>query len=113
MPNETTKTPPEPDMTASTVHQIVLCDWRQPKPNPQWPDELTKLIRFAVHKQKIQCAVCEKRKKVMWTMLCPFTASTITGFSLQPSEVLEPLTLVCDDHPIAPRDDIMDVLRVS
>jgi hypothetical protein len=97
-------------------------DWRQMKPNPQWPDEIRYLIRgyVAAKGEKLPpCPVCGSKKRGRWTMLCPFRAYTFSTFVVKPATTAEdpltpivfaPLTLVCSDHPINPTDPIMEAL---
>lgn len=98
-------------MSQTTNAPVV--DWRKPEPNPLWPDEIRLLIRFRVHPKRVKCAICDRKMKVMWTMLCPFVAHSMTGFTMVPSDPLQPLAEVCADHPIAPRADIMEVIQNS
>ena len=84
--------------------------WRVSKPNHMFPIEMTALIRFAVHTKHVKCAVCEKKRRTMWTMLCPFVAHSPDGFVLRPSEELPALTEVCDDHPLSPAERIAKVI---
>jgi len=70
--------------------------------NPLFPPEFTMLLRFARPEKAIKCALCSKKRKKMWTMLVPFKAQKMTEFSLVPGDELPALTLVCEDHPLAP-----------
>jgi len=70
--------------------------------NPLFPPELTMLLRFARPEKAVECALCHKKRKKMWTMLVPFKAQKINQFSLTPGDELPALTLVCVDHPLAP-----------
>ena len=72
-----------------------------------FPPELTALLRFAKLAKPQPCASCGKtRRKIMWTMLCPFHPTFEVGFILEKGPELPPLTLVCSDHPITPTDAI-------
>lgn len=88
-------------------------DWRMPRPNPQWPDEIRYLIRFYVAAKGETldpCPVCGSRKRGRWTMLCPFIPHTLEPFTTRPHGERPPLTLVCSEHPIAPIRPILDVI---
>ena len=83
--------------------------WRQMKPNKMWPEEIRLLIRgyVAAPGEKLApCLVCGSKKRGRWTMLCPFVAHTLQQFTTVPSAELPPLTLVCNDHPLAPAEAI-------
>ncbi|HEA68233.1 MAG TPA: hypothetical protein ENI07_15645 [Desulfobacterales bacterium] len=72
------------------------------KDNPMFPPETTMLIRFARPEQPLKCAMCGKKRKKLWTMLVPFRGQAIHQFSMTQSDILDALTLICDDHPMAP-----------
>jgi hypothetical protein len=88
-------------------------EFREARPNPQWPEQLRALIRFYVKAQGEKlapCPVCGSRKPGRWTMLCPFRAYTLGAFKVVEAGTFDPLTLVCSDHPINPTEAIMDAL---
>ena len=83
------------------------------KPNEAWPPEITYLIRgyLRARGEKLPpCPACGKKTRKRWTMLCPFRAFTLGQFVVEPAGTFEPLTLVCDEHPINPTDEIMKAL---
>jgi hypothetical protein len=87
--------------------------FRQAKPNPQFPPEITYLLRFyvAAKGEKLPpCPVCNKKTRGRWTMLCPFRAFTMGTFKVEPAGEFAPLTLVCSDHFINPAQPIMEAL---
>jgi hypothetical protein len=72
------------------------------KENRMFPPEITALIRFVRPDAKMECPECHKKTKRLWTMLCPFRATTLKGFALSDGEERPAGTPVCDDHPLAP-----------
>lgn len=70
--------------------------------NPMFPPQITMLIRFARPVKAVACALCGKKRKKMWTMLVPFRAQSMAPFALIAGDELPALTLVCEDHPLAP-----------
>jgi len=72
------------------------------KDNQLFPPEITMLIRFLRPEKAIKCAVCGKKRKLLWTMLVPFKGQIMLQFSMEPSDELAALTPICDDHPITP-----------
>lgn len=60
-------------------------------------------VRFLRYNRKIECKACGKKSKLMWTMLCEFTAGDMKTSSIELKmfpQTFEPLTPVCDDHPL-------------
>jgi hypothetical protein len=104
---------------ASAIPETALAPagyWVQAKPNKSWPEEMRALIRFYVAakgEKRAPCAVCGRRKRgAYWTMLCPFESFTMASFTVNKCGTHEPLTLVCDDHPIAPIKAVLEALAV-
>jgi hypothetical protein len=97
----------KPTVTLDTS-RLLWVDIREAKPNPMFTEGLRQTVRFLVYNRKVKCAACGKRKKVMWTMLCQFTAGDFEAshFELKMfPKTFDPLTPVCDDHPLGlPKD---------
>jgi hypothetical protein len=75
----------------------------QAKENKMFPHELTMLLRFVRSSVKIECPVCKKKRRKMWTLLCPFKANPeFRSFNLQWTETLPACTPVCDEHLLKP-----------
>lgn len=86
------------------------------KRNPMFPDWLRESVRFLVFKKAVACRACGKKGTTLWTMLCDFRAGNVeeSQFVLKHyPAVFEPLTPVCDDHPLYPaveRDEKCEVI---
>jgi hypothetical protein len=88
-------------------------EFREAKPNPAFPPQITALIRFYVAaKGEVlePCPLCGKRSRGRWTMLCPFTAHEFGAFAITAGVAFTPLTLVCSAHPIMPTKPILEAL---
>lgn len=72
------------------------------KDNPMFPPEITMMIRFIRPEKRIKCAVCGKKRKKLWTMLVPFKGQTMQPYVMIPSDELNALTPICEDHPMIP-----------
>ena len=72
------------------------------KENPMFPPEVSMLTRFMRPERALKCTICGKKRKRLWTMLVPFKGHTMHQFTTTPSDELEALSPVCEDHPIAP-----------
>lgn len=88
-------------------HFDVAC-MRNPAPNSMfdYTSNITfKFMRPANNMHKWSCPVCGKKRGNRWfiTMLAPFQAPAINGFTLNnTTDYLPALTPVCGDHPLAP-----------
>ena len=80
-------------------------------PHSMFPPQITALIRFARTSKPIACAVCGRRQRKSWTMLCPFRCGVATGFSMALGTDWPALTLVCHDHPLSPTDAVLAAIQ--
>lgn len=83
---------------------ILQVQIHEAKPNPMFTEEERAIVRFLRYSRKVKCPICEGRAKIHWTMLCEFRALTLNENSFVPekSDVLPPLTNVCNKHPLEP-----------
>ena len=95
------------------LRKLLWVDIREAKPNTLFSEEQRQMVRFLVYNRKVKCAACGKKKKVMWTQLCSFTAGDLEAsqFALKVyPQIFDPLTPVCDDHPLGlPHDLVVEV----
>jgi hypothetical protein len=77
-------------------------EYYEAKDNPMFPPEITMLIRFVRPEKAVKCAICGKMRKRLWTMLVPFRGQVMNQFAMTPSDELEALIPICDDHPMIP-----------
>ncbi len=92
-------------MTKETKIRPLCIDIREAKPNKLFTEEQRRWLRFLVYNKKIKCARCNRKVKVMWTMLCEFYAMEMGIHSMSQGEKLGPLTPVCEEHPLKPALD--------
>lgn len=80
------------------------------RPNPLFTEAHRELVRFLRYEgDKVPCAECGKRKKILWTMLCSFQAWDLGGFAPKKSgKIHVPLTPVCQTHLLAAEMDEVD-----
>lgn len=78
------------------------------KPNKMFPEEQTAWIRGLTYSRPIACADCGRKRRKMWTALYEFRSFTMDGIGSMSRKVFQPLTPVCDEHPIGPNVDTPD-----
>lgn len=84
---------------------ILTVQILEAKPNPMFTEEQRAMVRFLRYNQTVPCAECQKKRRLLWTMLCSFRACNMDrGFALEhsTSQTHAPLTPVCGDHPLIP-----------
>lgn len=82
---------------------FLWVDIVEAKRNKLFTEEQRQSVRFLRYNRSIRCAECGKRRRVMWTMLCTFLASSPAGFTMARGTKRHlPLTPVCGAHPIGP-----------
>ena len=90
-------------MAKSKKQELLWVDVCEAKPNKLFTEEQRQTVRFLRYSRTVPCAECGKKRKVMWTMLCQFIATSMGQFALHESgKSHAPLTPVCGDHPIGP-----------
>lgn len=74
------------------------------KPNKMFTEQMRQSVRFLCYSAHVPCAMCGKKAKIHWTMLCRFKAGDMekSFLVLQMGKPLPPLTPVCQDHPLGP-----------
>ena len=82
------------------IVKLLCVDIREAKPNKLFTEEQRQSIRFLVYSRKIPCIRCNRKVKIMWTMLCEFYA--VNFATTENGEKLKPLTPVCGEHPLKP-----------
>lgn len=89
---------------AKKAKEILFVNICEAKPNKFFTEEQRRMVRFLRYNKKIECVECHKKKKTMWTMLCQFKCGNMKekSFSLRMGESHQPLTPVCDEHPLVP-----------
>lgn len=70
--------------------------------NNMFSPGITAMIRFARTPEAVKCAMCGKEGREFWTMIVPFTGHYFHEYTTVESEELPALTLVCEDHMMAP-----------
>lgn len=82
---------------------ILWVDIIEAKPNKLFTEAQRQTVRFLRYNRAIPCAECNKKRRVMWTMICTFTAKNMGLLALTDSgKEHPPLTPVCGAHPLAP-----------
>lgn len=72
------------------------------KPNKMFTEWQRQGIRFLRFSRPVPCAECGKKKRTHWTALYEFRAGDMTKsmFVLKMGKIHQPLTPVCDEHPL-------------
>ncbi|MCJ7482613.1 MAG: hypothetical protein MUO31_06580 [Thermodesulfovibrionales bacterium] len=92
-------------MAKKTLPSPLCVDIREAKPNKLFTEEQRELVRFLVYNKKVHCRRCNRKVKIMWTMLCEFYAMNMGQHSMDKGEKYMPLTPVCSEHPLKPGID--------
>ncbi len=84
--------------------EILCVEICEAKPNTMFTEEQRQWVRFLRYSRRVECPICKRKVKIHWTMLCEFIACSMPedSFSMTESDVLAPLTPVCDEHPLKP-----------
>lgn len=82
---------------------ILAVEIREAKPNKLFSEDQRAAVRFLLYNQKIACAECGRKVKIMWTMLCQFRCMNMDSHVAKDGEKSHPpLRPVCGEHPLKP-----------
>ena len=92
--------------TAPAEPEPLMVALYEARPNKLFTEDQRALVRFFRYSQAVPCAECGRRRRLHWTMLLSFEATTMpnrASFTLVPGKRAHlPLTPVCSNHLMVP-----------
>ena len=86
-------------------NKMLWVEIREMKPNRMFDEWQRQSVRGLVYNRPVPCAVCGKKKRGHWTMLCEFKAvdfGRTVVVAVDYPQILAPLMPVCSAHPLHP-----------